>query len=763
MMEVMMNSVTNNLDNSNTQELIIDGASCASCVNKIEIALKSIEGVDNAEMNFALRTVSVTGKVADDILIKTIQTIGYSAKSANEASDDELLDEKEIADQKYYSSLMKQMWVALGLGVPLMIYSIAGGPMTVETTLERGIWLFIGLLCAAIMYFAGKHFYIGAWKSFVNHSANMDTLIALGTGTAWIYSMIVVFFPMALPEMARHVYFEATAMIIGLINLGLALEVKARGRTSEAIKRLIGLQAKTARVVRDVNGKPQEIDIAIEQVLLNDIVRVRPGEKISVDGIVTQGHTSIDESMLTGEPMPVEKFEEDEVVAGTLNKSGSILFKATRVGKDTALAQIINMVKRAQNSKPPIGRLADVISGYFVPVIMITAIVSALVWLNFGPDPALAFAVVSATTVLIIACPCALGLATPMSVMVGVGKAAEAGVLIRNGEALQTASKITAMILDKTGTITEGAPKVTDVLIADSNYSEKTILTVASSIESGSEHPLAQAIVDSTIEQGIDPETVTDFHAIAGHGVQATFNDQQLLFGNQKLMLKNGVAINDFVEKAQALADEAKTPMYLAINNKLAAIIAVSDPIKKDSIEAIKRLQANGIRVVMLTGDNRATAKAVAKKVGITEVFAEVLPEDKSNKVAELQAQGEIVGMTGDGINDAPALALANVGFAIGTGTDVAIESADITLMRGSLHGLADAIAVSKATLRNIKQNLFGAFIYNVAGVPFAAGLLYPFFGLLLNPVIAGAAMAFSSLTVVSNANRLRFFKPQEH
>jgi len=759
----MMNKLTGNVANNNTQELIIEGASCASCVGKIEIALKSIEGVDNAEMNFALRTVLVTGQVGTDILIKTIEAIGYNAKNANDASDDELLDEKDIADQKYYSSLMRQMWIALGLGVPLMVYSIAGGPMAVDTTLERGFWLLIGILCAAIMYFAGKHFYIGAWKSFVNHSANMDTLIALGTGTAWIYSMVVVFFPMALPEMARHVYFEATAMIIGLINLGLALEVKARGRTSEAIKRLIGLQAKTARVVRDLNGRSQEVDIAIEQILLNDIVRVRPGEKISVDGVVIQGHTSIDESMLTGEPMPVEKVEEDEVVAGTLNKSGSILFKATRVGKDTALAQIINMVKRAQNSKPPIGRLADIISAYFVPAIMIIAIVSALVWLNFGPDPALAFAVVSATTVLIIACPCALGLATPMSVMVGVGKAAEAGVLIRNGEALQTASKITAMILDKTGTITEGAPKVTDVLIADKSYSEKYILTVASSIDSGSEHPLAQAIVDSTIEQGIDPETVTDFHAIAGHGVQATLNGHQLLFGNQKLMLKNGVAINDFVEKAQKLADEAKTPMYLAIDKKLAAIIAVSDPIKTDSISAIKRLQANGIRVVMLTGDNRATANAVAKKVGIKEVFAEVLPEDKSNKVAELQAQGEIVGMTGDGINDAPALALANVGFAIGTGTDVAIESADITLMRGSLHGLADAIAVSKATLRNIKQNLFGAFIYNVAGVPFAAGLLYPFFGLMLNPVIAGAAMAFSSLTVVSNANRLRLFKPQEH
>ena len=733
---------------SNTQELIIEGASCASCVGKIEIALKNIAGVDNAEMNFALRTVLVTGQVDVNSLIKTIEAIGYNAKLANEASDDELLDEKEIADQKYYIRLMRQMWVALGLGVPLMIYSLAGGPMTVDTTLERGVWLFIGLLCAAIMYFAGKHFYVGAWKSFTNHTANMDTLIALGTGTAWVYSMVVVFFPMALPEMARHVYFEATAMIIGLINLGLALEVKARGRTSDAIKRLIGLQAKTARVVRD----KKEIDIAIEQVLLNDIVRVRPGEKIPVDGVVIQGHTSIDESMLTGEPMPVEKVEEDEIVAGTLNKSGSILFKATRVGKDTALAQIINMVKRAQNSKPPIGRLADVISGYFVPVVMIIAIVSALAWLNFGPDPALAFAVVSATTVLIIACPCALGLATPMSVMVGVGKAAEAGVLIRNGEALQTASKIT-----------EGAPKVTDVLIADEAYTEKYILTVASSIESGSEHPLAQAIVESTIEKGLEPEEITDFQAIAGHGVEAIFKGQKLLFGNQKLMLKYAVALNDFVAQAQQLATEAKTPMYLAIDNKLAAIIAVSDPIKSDSIDAIKRLQANGIRVVMLTGDNIATANAVAKKVGITEVFADVLPEDKANKVAELQAQGEIVGMTGDGINDAPALALANVGFAIGTGTDVAIESADITLMRGSLHGLADAIAVSKATLRNIKQNLFGAFIYNVAGVPFAAGVLYPFFGLLLNPVIAGAAMAFSSLTVVTNANRLRFFKPQEH
>uniref|UniRef100_UPI0030F41CD6 copper-translocating P-type ATPase n=1 Tax=Paraglaciecola sp. TaxID=1920173 RepID=UPI0030F41CD6 len=682
------------------------------------------------------------------------------AKGRSDASDDQLLEEKEQADLVYYKKLMRNMWVALGLGVPLMLYSVFGEGMTVVTNMERLVWLAIGLLCLGVMVISGKHFYIGAWKSFFNHSANMDTLIALGTGTAWLYSMFVVIAPTLLPEMARHVYFEATAMIIGLIDLGLALEIKARGRTSEAIKRLIGLQAKTARVIRD----DKEIDIAIEQVLLNDLVRVRPGEKIAVDGIVVEGNSSLDESMLTGEPMPVEKHVDDEVVTGTLNKSGTLVYKATRIGKDTALAQIINMVKRAQNSKPPIGRLADVISGYFVPVIMIIAVVSAVIWLNFGPEPTIAFAIVSATTVLIIACPCALGLATPMSVMVGVGKAAEAGVLIRNGEALQAASKITTMILDKTGTITEGSPTVTDIYSANTNLSDEQLLQLAASVEAGSEHPLAQAIVESAQKKQQTLSPIADFNAIAGHGVSATLDNKKLLFGNEKLMLEQKVTLSaEVVSKAQHYASEAKTPMYFAINGEFAGLIVVADPIKKDSVTAIKRLLDQGIRVVMLTGDNRATAKAVAEKVGITEFVAEVLPEQKSAKVAELQAAGEIVGMTGDGINDAPALALANVGFAIGTGTDVAIESADITLMRGSLHGLADAIAVSKATLSNIKQNLVGAFIYNMAGVPFAAGILYPFFGLLLSPVIAGAAMSLSSLTVVLNANRLRFFKPQEH
>jgi len=739
-------------------QLNIQGASCASCVTKIEAALKQVSGVTNAEMNFAERSVLVMGSSSSHALIKAVEQAGYNATLANTDSDEAALEEKEQADWAYYKKLMRDMVIALSLGVPLMLYGLVTGEMSVNTTTERIVWLIVGIMTLGVMVFSGRHFYVGAWNSFKNHAANMDTLIALGTGTAWLYSMVVVFFPGYVPEMARHVYFEATAMIIGLINLGLALEIKARGKTSEAIKRLIGLQAKTARVIRDGH----DIDIPIEDVLLNDLIRVRPGERISVDGLVVEGQTSIDESMLTGEPMPIEKRKDDEVVAGTINKSGSIVFRAERVGKDTALAQIINMVKRAQNSKPPIGRLADMISAYFVPVVMIIAVISALAWLNYGPSPEVAFAIVSATTVLIIACPCALGLATPMSVMVGVGKAAEAGVLIRNGEALQSASKITTMVLDKTGTITEGAPKVTDVVIA-SDHSHNDVLSLAASLESGSEHPLAMAIVESAKEQGVPIHSVTDFQSIAGKGVEAMLNSQRLLFGNEKLMIDQGIELHHYIDKAQRLAADAKTPMYFAIDSTLVAVIAVADPIKSDSIDAIKRLQHNGIRVVMLTGDNRLTAKAVARKAGIADYVAEVMPEDKANKILELQREGEIVGMTGDGINDAPALAHANVGFAIGTGTDVAIESADITLMRGSLHGLADAIAVSKATLRNIKQNLFGAFIYNVAGIPFAAGVFYPFLGILLNPVIAGAAMAFSSLTVVTNANRLRLFKAKEH
>lgn len=734
--------------------LSVPDASCASCVDKIERALTGLDDVEEATMNLAQRSVTVTGSADTGQLVEAIESAGYTAKVAGDPSDPEALDEQEKSDEAYYRRLMRETWVALSLGVPLMIYGLFIGEMTVNTPVERSAWLGVGLATLGVMSWAGRHFYVGAWKSFLNHSANMDTLIALGTGTAWIYSMFVVVFPAVVPEMARHVYFEATAMIIGLINLGLALEIRARGKTSLAIKRLVGLQPKLARVIRD----DEEKDIAIEEVVLGDHLRLRPGDKVPVDGVVIEGHTSLDESMLTGEPMPIEKQPDDPVVAGTINKSGSVVFEATKVGKDTALAQIIQMVKRAQNSKPPIGRLADVISAYFVPAVMIIAVVSALAWLNFGPDPRLAFAIVCATTVLIIACPCALGLATPMSVMVGVGKAAEAGVLIRNGEALQTASKLSTMVLDKTGTITLGQPKVTEIVLLDGGL-EEYVLSLAASLESGSEHPLAQSIVESAKERGISVEQVESFKSIAGHGVSGKVGEHYLLFGNERLMDKHGIALGDSVAKSQAMAARAQTPMYFSIDGRLAAIIAVEDPIKDDSIAAINRLKEDGIRVVMLTGDNRETAKAVAARVGVDEFYAEVLPGQKSEKISELQAGGEVVGMTGDGINDAPALALANVGFAIGTGTDVAIESADITLMRGSLHGLADAIEVSRATMTNIKQNLVGAFIYNAAGVPVAAGVLYPFIGILLNPVIAGAAMAFSSLTVVTNANRLRLFK----
>jgi Cu+-exporting ATPase len=744
--------------NSKPLDLVIEGAGCASCVGKIESALNNVEGVDKAEMNFAQRTVQVAGVANAEDLIKAVENAGYNAKRMKAEDDAEFLNEKEEADLVHQKKLFRQMAIALTLGVPLMVYSLVVGEMNVSTTSEQVVWGFVGLATLAVMLTSGRHFYVGAWRSFLNHSANMDTLIALGTGTAWVYSMVIVFAPFLVPEMARHVYFEATAMIIGLINLGLALEVKARGKTSQAIKRLIGLQPKKAVVIRD--GK--DVEINIEQVLLGDIIRLKPGDKVAVDGDVVEGKTTVDESMLTGEPVPVKKQPGDEVAAGSINKSGSILFKATRVGSETALAQIITMVKRAQNSKPPIGRLADVISAYFVPVIMIISVVSALVWLNFGPTPAIAYALVSATTVLIIACPCALGLATPMSVMVGVGKAAESGVLIRNGEALQTASKITAMILDKTGTITEGQPTLTDLQIVE-KYSRADVLSLLGSIEQASEHPLAEAIVETAKAENIELSSVSEFMALSGKGVTGNVNGKKLAFGNQKLMDEFNLDNTLFMSQSDRLAEEAKTPMFFAIDQRVVALAAVSDPIKLDSKAAIERLIQQGTRVVMLTGDNKKTAEAVAKKTGIKEVFSEVMPEEKADKVKQLQAEGEIVGMTGDGINDAPALALADVGFAIGTGTDVAMESADVTLMRGSLHGLADAIAVSKATLANIKQNLFGAFIYNVAGVPVAAGLLYPIFGLLLSPVIAGAAMAFSSVTVVTNANRLRLFKPSQH
>lgn len=732
--------------------LKIEGMHCASCQRPIEKALRETTGVADVSVNLASREVNVESSVSHDILVAAIADAGYEAIVDPAQS----LGEEDRANRKKFNSLIAKTILALLTGAGLMAFAMYAPAPSAEWNQFHIAWLSIAAFTGVVMLYTGWHYFAGAFRSLKSASATMDTLIALGTGTAWLYSTIIVVFPALVPEIARHVYFEAAVIIIGMVNLGQALEQRARGKTSQAIRRLLDLQQKTARVVRD----GEEIDAPIDSVVIGDIVRVRPGEQIAVDGVVTEGQTNIDESMLTGEPVPVTKSIGDEVSAGTMNKTGSVLFRATRVGSNTALARIIRMVRQAQNSKPPIGKLADSIAAVFVPLVVLIAIAAALTWYFMGPEPRIVYAVVTAVTVLIIACPCALGLATPMSVMVGIGKAAENGVLIRNGEALQTASRLSTIMLDKTGTITAGRPEVIEIN-AFGEHTQDGVLRLAASLEAGSEHPLAQAFIDAAKRQELDLVAVELFMAIAGQGISGEVDGNQLLLGSGKLMTRAGVDISaESLEIGEQTAENARTPVFLASSGQLIAIFSVADPVKPESVEAIKRLHASGLKIVMLTGDKLQTAEVVAREVGIDEIRAEVLPEDKKDLVAELQAQGERVGMVGDGINDAPALAIANVGFAIGTGTDVAIESADITLMRGSLHGVADAMEISKATMRNIRQNLFGAFLYNSAGIPIAAGVLYPLTGLLLNPIIAGTAMAFSSVTVVSNANRLRWFNP---
>lgn len=730
--------------------LAITGATCASCVNTIEKALTSVDGITAAHMNLADNTATATGRADTQALIKAVESSGYGASLIEDP--DAADDRKQEEDRKQYKTLLVKMAVSLGLGLGLMIWGMGFGSMVV-TSDNQLTWFTLGVITLGVMTLTGGHFFTGAWKAFRHHNANMDTLIALGTGTAWVYSMTVVSIPEALPEMARHVYFEASAMIIGLINLGQALELRAKGKTSEAVRRLLDLRAKTARVIRD----GEEQDLPVEQVRAGDHIRVRPGEKLPVDGEITEGSTRVDESMLTGEPMPVSKGEGDEVSAGTINTHGSIIYKATRVGSETALAQIIRLVKKAQGSKPAIGRLADKISSVFVPSVMLIAVVSALVWYNVGPEPAVVHMMVAATTVLIIACPCALGLATPMSVMVGVGKAAEYGALIRQGDALQTAGKLDLVILDKTGTITEGHPAVTRFHAADDDTGR--LLALAAGLEQHSEHPLAEAIMAKAKEKGANPDTVTGFEALNGKGVQGELDGQIVRLGNRRWLESENIDLAGLQDEADAITSEAGTPLFLALGNEALGVIGVADAIKQDSEAAIRRLHDAGIRVMMVTGDVDATAKAIAEKAGIDSYRAEVLPQDKATIVSEMRGKGYTVAMVGDGINDAPALAAADVGFAIGTGTDVAIESAGITLMRGSLHGVADAIEISRATVRNIHQNLFGAFVYNSLGIPVAAGLLYPLWGVLMSPILAGAAMSLSSVTVVTNANRLRLFK----
>ncbi len=741
------------------------GMHCASCVQQIQSALDQLEGIDKAEVNLPDRSASVAASVEPAKVIAAVEGAGFGATLLD---DDYGEDERQAEERAHYHQQLKKTAAALALGIPLMAMMFWDGMPMLNNASGQIFWQVTGLLTLAVMVYSGGHFFQGAWAAFKNHYANMDTLIALGTGTAWLFSMLISFWPDLVPDQARHVYFEAAVFIIGLVNLGQALESRARGQASQAIRKLLNLQPETARLIRKEDG--EEVDMRIESIQKGDMIRVRPGEKIPVDGKVMEGETRVDESMLTGEPMPVSKKKGDEVTAGTLNQSGTIRIRTLRVGSDTALAKIIDQVRQAQNAKPALGRLADKIAAVFVPTVLIIAVLTALAWFNFGPEPVSAYMLVTTMTVLVIACPCALGLATPMSIMVGVGKAAEHGILIRKGDALQQAAEVDVVVLDKTGTVTQGHPEVTDLVLLDAGkaqgLTEQDLLLYAVSLEVASEHPLAQAIVSRAKSEGIAVQEAKEIQPVAGQGIQGQFADadsdkagQRLLLGNSALMQHFKLELSAAEPQMQALAEQGKTPVLLAVDETVIGVLAIADPVKEDSKAAIARLKKQGVKVMMLTGDNRVTAQAVANEVGVDQVIAEVMPDHKADEIRKLQQQGLKVAMVGDGINDAPALAQADVGMAIGTGTDIAIESADLTLMRGSLQGIADAMEISKLTVSNIKQNLFGAFVYNSIGIPLAAGVLFPFFGWLLNPAFAGAAMAMSSVTVVSNANRLRLKK----
>lgn len=727
---------------------------CAGCVGTVEKALRALPGVNQADVNFADRSAVVSGQVTPADLIEAVSKAGYQAALINPDQDQDADDNE--AEHGRYIALMRQAVVALVVAVVTLM---AGFPAMLGGNMHgdwgQAISPMLAVLTLGVMVYSGSRFFVGAWVSLKNRHATMDTLIALGMLSAWSYSALATFFPELFPQHTAEPFWDVIPVVIGLVVLGQALEMRARGRTSAAIKRLMGLKPKTARIV--VNG--EERDIPLAQVRVGDTLRIRAGERIAVDGTVLDGHSSVDESMLTGEPIPIAKSVGDSVTAGTLNGSGSFLYQAIRVGQDTVLARIVEAVRQAQGAKPAIGRLADRIAAWFVPVVLLIAALAFLVWLNVGPSPQLNYAMIAAVSVLVIACPCALGLATPMAVMIGVGRAAEFGILIRNGDALQQAGSLDTMILDKTGTITQGKPAVT-AIIAVNGWSDSDVLSMAASLEAGSEHPLAGAVLRKAAEAGVPVTSVSQFQAVAGLGAQGTVAGQPVLLGNARLMAQQGI---DILALQQAVAEHAAqgaTVVFVAVGGELAGLLAIADPIKPDASAAIARMKNMGLNVMLLTGDSMAAAQAVANQVGITEIMAEVLPQDKDKQVVELLAQGKRVGMVGDGINDAIALSRATVGFAIGTGADIAMESAGITLMSGSLHGVPHAILLSRATMRNIRQNLFGAFFYNALGIPLAAGVLFPYFGLLLNPMFAGAAMAMSSVTVVANAGRLRRYQP---
>lgn len=735
-----------------TYQLSIAGMTCAGCVNTVQKALTNTPDVVSANVNFANHTAQVVTTGQSEALLNAVENSGYHAKVILDAEkSEEERGQRELAE--YHDKRQSSAW-SLGLGIPLMLYGVFGGNMSVSTLNDRLIWGVVGLVTLVIMTRAGKHYFRGAWKAFINHQANMDLLIALGTGSAWLYSMLVVLAPMSwLPDNTHHLYFEAAVMIIGLINLGQALELRARRKTSQALHRLLDLRPKMA--IR-IDGD-QEVRISVSEIHVNDILRVRSGDKIPVDGDVLDGVSTVNESMLTGEPAPIEKSKGSRLSAGTVNGQGSLLFKATHVGSNTLLAQIIDMVGKAQNSKPPISVLADKVSSIFVPSVIIIAILTALAWFNFSAsDDVYSYMLVTAISVLIIACPCALGLATPISTMIGIGKAAECGGLIRNGDALQRASELTTVVLDKTGTITEGKPKVVHTHLNDHAHLD-WVCELVSALETNANHPLADALLEhcNTPIKGRKKVAVEAFESLVGLGVKGRIGRDTYYLGNERLMYEKGISI--IIDDANADFKTA-TRVFLSDEAELMAIFYIEDPIKKGIKEAISDFKHQGLKVVMLTGDNHETAAAVAKCVGIDDYHAQLLPDDKLEWVTKLQEKGEVVGMIGDGINDAPALAKADVGFAMGAGTDVAMESADITLIHNDLKSVADVILISKATLKNIKQNLWGAFAYNSLGIPIAAGILFPLTGWLLSPVIAGAAMSLSSVTVVTNANRLRLF-----
>ncbi len=737
-------------------ELEIDGMTCASCVARVEKALKKVTGVQQANVNLATERAWVQGNTQLQIndLIQAVQKAGYTAKLAEQDQNEQ--QGKKASEQQ---QLKRDLILSLILALPVFILEMGSHMIpafhmwVMEYIGHQPNWLIQFVLTTLVLIFPGRRFYQKGIPALFRLAPDMNSLVAVGTLAAYSFSLVATFIPEILPQGTVHVYYEAAAVIVSLILLGRYLEAKAKGRTSQAIQHLIGMQAKTARIYRD----GQVIEVPVAEVTTDTIVEIRPGERVPVDGEVVEGRSYIDESMITGEPVPVEKHSGDQVVGGTINQSGTLNIRATAIGESSVLAQIIRMVEQAQGSKLPIQMLVDKVTMWFVPMVILLATLTFIVWFIFGPEPALTFSLVNAVAVLIIACPCAMGLATPTSIMVGTGRGAEMGVLFRKGEALQLLQEVKVIAVDKTGTLTEGKPLLTDFHVQQ-GFEHKKVLQIVASVEAKSEHPIALAIVQAAEQQKINLLPVTAFDSVTGSGIKAEVEGQSVQIGADRYMQQLGINVTSFEQEAARLGQEGKTPIYVAINHKLAAIIAVADPIKETTYAAINALHQLGLKVAMITGDNRHTAQAIAARLHIDQVVAEVLPDGKVEVVRQLQQQYGRVAFVGDGINDAPALAQADVGLAIGTGTDVAIEAAEVILMSGNLQGVPNAIALSKATISNIRQNLFWAFVYNIALIPIAAGVLYPAFGILLSPIFAAGAMALSSVFVLGNALRLKYF-----